>query len=188
MAEPITNPQNIEPTTPTAPTAPAPAQGINAEDFAQSLMAAIENRTSRAERSVAHSFAEQYGMTEDEVKNILAAEKSKRAAQLPPEVQAQIDAANKLVVSAEIKSLGAAMGLVDADAAMALLDMSGVKLEDGKVSGAQEALDALKTAKPYLFGATQPRKAWGQPQGTTVPNEDGVTAAFRKLNPNLKID
>lgn len=186
MAEPITNP-NPQPTETTMPP-PAAPQGTNADTFAQALMAAIEKRTSRAENSVAASFAEQYGMKEDEVREILAAEKSKRAKQLPPEVQAQIDAANKLVVCAEVKSLGAAMGLVDADAAMQLMDLSGVKQEGGKVEGVQEALDALKTAKPYLFGATQPQKNWGQPHGEPAPREDGVAAAFRKLNPNLKLD
>ncbi|MCD8356265.1 MAG: phage scaffolding protein [Clostridia bacterium] len=185
MSEPTNNNPNQEPNTPTpAPTAPAPQ--VDPNQLAESLMNAIQTRTSRAETSVAKSFAEQYGMTEDEIKSILDAEKSKRAAQLPPEVQAQIDAANKLVISAEIKTLGSQMGLVDADAAMQLMDMTGVKLSDGKVTGAQEALDALKETKPYLFGAAQPVKAWGQRQGGVPPKIDGVEAAFYAMNPELK--
>lgn len=191
MSEPTNNPNN-NPAPAPQPTqqptgTPAPVQQIDPNQLAESLMNAIQTRTNRAENSVTKSFAEQYGMTEDDVKNILTAEKAKRAAQLPPEVQAQIDAANKLVIGAEIKALGASMGLVDADAAMQLMDMSGIKLADGKVTGAQEALDALKQSKPYLFGAVQqPAKAWGQRQGSVPPKIDGVEAAFYAMNPELK--
>lgn len=191
MPEPTNNPNNNPAPAPQPtqqPTStPAPVQQIDTNQLAESLMNAIQTRTSWAENSVTKSFAEQYSMTEDDVRNILAAEKAKRAAQLPPEVQAQIDAANKLVISAEIKSLGSPMGLVDADAAMQLMDMSGIKLADGKVTGAQEALDALKQSKPYLFGAVQPpAKAWGQRQGSVPPKIDGVEAAFYAMNPELK--
>lgn len=191
MSEPTNNPNN-NPAPAPQPTQqpvgnPAPVQQIDPNQLAESLMNAIQMRTNRAENSVTKSFAEQYGMTEDEIKSILDAEKSKRAAQLPPEVQAQINAANKLVIGAEIKALGASMGLVDADAAMQLMDMSGIKLADGKVTGAQEALDALKQSKPYLFGAVQqPAKAWGQRQGSVPPKIDGVEAAFYAMNPELK--
>ena len=48
------------------------------------------------------------------------------------------------------------MGLLDADAALALMDKSSVKVDqNGVVSGAKEALEALKTAKPYLFKADE---------------------------------
>lgn len=184
MSEPTNNTPAQETNTPAVST--SASQAVDPDQLAESLMNAIQTRTNRAETSVAKSFAEQYGMTEDEIKTILNAEKSKRAAQLPPEVQAQIDAANKLVIGAEIKTLGASMGLLDADAAMQLMDMSGVKLADGKVTGAQEALDALKESKPYLFGSSVQPKAWGQRQGGVPPKTDGVEAAFYAMNPELK--
>lgn len=59
--------------------------------------------------------------------------------------------ANERLVKAEIKEQSAALGLVDADAAFALMDRSAVKVDDkGNVAGVKEALDALIKAKPYL--------------------------------------
>lgn len=129
----------------------------NAE-LAAALLAAVNARTSRAETSVAKSFAEQYSMTEDEVNAILRAEKERRAKDLPADVKAQVDAqlehANKLLIAAAVRAEGAALGLVDADAAVLLMDGKSIKVgEDGAVTGVKEALEALQKTKPYLFGA-----------------------------------
>lgn len=61
------------------------------------------------------------------------------------------EAGRKLMVRAEVTAQAAALGIVDADAAFALADLSKVQVaEDGKVSGVKETLEALLTAKPYL--------------------------------------
>jgi hypothetical protein len=63
-------------------------------------------------------------------------------------------AANVRIVRAELRAEAIRAGIVDLDG-LALLDpeKSGVKLaDDGSVTGAAEALAALKQAKPYLFG------------------------------------
>lgn len=145
---------------PTTPQPPKPAAQTNPEDFATALLAAVESATAKKERNIVRSMAEQYGLTDEEAQKALDAAKTEKAKQLPPEVQQQLDqitqAANNKLITAEVKTIGTAMGLLDADAALALMDKSSVKVDqNGVVSGAKEALEALKTAKPYLFKADE---------------------------------
>ena len=156
------------PASTTQPTAPSPAPTLNAEDF----LKALESRTQRAEKSVVRSFAEQYGMTEDELTSILDQAKAEKAKKLPDDVQRQIDEAqqkaNEVLIAADVRSIGSEMGLLDVDTALLLMDKSRIKVEDTKVSGVKEALEALKTSKAFLFGQTQPA-AWAGKQNTTQP-------------------
>ena len=186
--------QNHNPTTPTPPTnppatpraAPQPAPGSGDPDaIVSALMKALEGRQQRVERSVTRDMAAQYGMTEDELTTLLNNHRAEKAKQLSPEAQQQLNAANArvqaLLLQNEVTKLGAAMGLVDADAAIALMDRTKVKTEGETITGVQEALDALKTGKPYLFGTAaqqQIAQAWGQQHGSGG-GDDGE-AAFRK--------
>lgn len=190
MAEETKTPETPQTTTSPAAPSPAPAQAADPQAVANALMAALESRTKRVEPGVVKSMAEQYGMSDEEVGKILAAEKAKRAAELPPEqqklVKERLERANGLLIAAEVRTLGAPMGLLDADAALALMDKDKVKVDEkGAVAGAKEALEALKESKPYLFGA---QGAWGQRQGGNPVPASGVEEAFAKLNPNLKIN
>lgn len=151
------------------------ANTMTPEALAEAFAKALNTRTDRAERSVARSFAEQYGMTETEVTALLEKAKADKASAIPPEVQKQIDAANKrandILIVAETKSISAELGFIDADVAYQLMDKANVKVDEaGKVTGVKEALEALKTAKPFL--ASQPQQntgAWGQKQGAGAP-------------------
>ena len=80
--------------TPNPPAAPA-ANPMTPEAIAEAFANAIAARTSRAERSVAKSFAEQYGLTEAEVTTLLEKAKADKAAAIPPEIQKQIDEAKE---------------------------------------------------------------------------------------------
>lgn len=136
--------------------------------LAQTLIDAVQKRTARAESSVVKSIAEQYNMTEAEVAAILSKARDEKASALPEDVQKRIneatEKANERLIAAEVKTLGNAMGMVDAEIVLMMIDRKKVKVEDnGTVTGVQEALDALKTAKPVLFGASN--NAWGQKQG-----------------------
>lgn len=140
--------------------------GQSTEQIVAAVVAAIEARQQRAGDAVIKSMAEQYGMTVDELKALAKAEQDKKKGQIPPEAQAQIDAANakvqKIQLTAEVVKLGAAMGLVDADVALTLMDSKKVVYkDDGTIDGVQDALDELKTAKPYLFKQEQ-KGSWGQ--------------------------
>lgn len=173
---------NTNTTTPTsngAGAAPAATQPVNTpaanptmtpEALADAFAKALNTRTDRAERSVARSFAEQYGMTETEVTALLEKAKADKAKAIPPEVQQQIDAAqakaNNLLIVAETKTQCTELGIIDAEVAYALMDKANVKVDEtGKVTGVKEALEALKTAKPFLAAQPQVSGAWGQKQG-----------------------
>lgn len=83
--------------------------------------------------------------------------------------------ANERLILAEVKALAAEMGLVDADAALALMDRSKIAVkDDGTVEGAKEALEALVAAKPWL------KKTAGQTVGGGT-NPPGAGSA--QINP-----
>lgn len=61
-------------------------------------------------------------------------------------------AADQRVIRAELKTVALKAGMVDLDG-LKLADLSTVKLDDkGEVEGADALIEALKKAKPYLFG------------------------------------
>lgn len=153
--------------------------GQSTEQIVAAVLAAVEARQQRVGDAVIKSMAEQYGMTTDEVKTLLKAEQDKKKNELPAEVKAQIDAANakvqKIQLTAEVTKLGASMGLVDADVALTLMDQTKIVYkDDGSIEGVQAAMDALKTAKPYLFKQEQ-KGGWGQNrQGGAPDNKPGT--------------
>ena len=128
---------------------------VSAESIAAALIPALDARQERAERSVIKSFAEQNGVSVEEITKLVTDYKAKQAAAIPPDVQQRIDermrTADNRLISAEVRAVGAEMNIIDIDAAFALMDKSGVKVgEDGSVTGVKEALEALTAAKPYL--------------------------------------
>ena len=152
---------------------PEPRQQLDAAEFADALMKALDDRTSRAEKGVLKSMAEQYGFTEDEAKDIMEKAKAEKASQLPENVQKLLDEANakvrRMQVSAEVTRIGAELGLLDPDVALQLLPADAIKVNaKGEVTGVKDALEALKKEKPYLFGA---QAAGGMKQGTGAPPE-----------------
>ena len=194
MAEPIPAPVPT-PAPNNAPT-PAPAAAPKAEDIAAALLTALETRQQRTERSVAKSFSEQYGLSETEISDILARAKAEKEAKIPEAAQAeitkQLERANGLLIAADVRAKGAALGRVDADTALLLLDKSKIKVDDkGIVTGTEEALKDLQASKAYLFAA-QPTGQKGIVGGKIDnPNPggepDGVTAAFLRRNPGMKL-
>ncbi|HNW87668.1 MAG TPA: hypothetical protein PLP25_01555 [Candidatus Limiplasma sp.] len=177
-----------------APEQAAPdAQATPAVDEAltETLLKAVQDRSARAEKSVLHSMAEQSGVDEQTLTALLAQTRADNAAELSPEAQQRLDEANARVTQrllmAEVKSVGAELGLIDADAALRLMDTAGVTItpEDG-VTGVREVLEALRESKRYLF-APGGRGAWAQrvSDGGTAALS-GVEEAFYRKNPNLR--
>lgn len=194
MAEP--SPAPVPTPAPNNAPTPAPAAAPKAEDIAAALLTALETRQQRTERSVAKSFSEQYGLSETEISDILARAKAEKEAKIPEAAQAeiakQLERANGLLIAADVRAKGAALGLVDADTALLLLDKSKIKVDDkGVVTGTEEALKDLQASKAYLFAA-QPTGQKGIVGGKIDnPNPggepDGVTAAFLRRNPGMKL-
>lgn len=90
--------------------------------------------------------------TDDAAKSDLEKEKL-RADKAEQEVKSAKDAANRVLITAEIKVLAIKSGFHDPEDVVALADRSQITVNDqGKVTGAKEAVEALAKAKPHLLG------------------------------------
>ena len=91
------------------------------------------------------------------------AEDAKKAADAGALVKAQEaeTKANERIIRAELRTLAIAAGMIDLDG-LKLADLKGVTMDGDDVKGGAELIEALKTAKPYLFGA---------PKGTSDPTK-----------------
>ena len=76
-------------------------------------------------------------------------------------------------------------------AAKAMLDLEKIKLEDGKLTGLDELLEALKKDNGWLFeqdeGTGVKVDTGGEHGQGGNTGTDGVTQKFAELNPNLKL-
>lgn len=155
----------------------SPAQGgQTVEQIVAAAMAAVEARQQRAGNSAIKSMAEQYGMSAEELTGLLDKAKAEKAKQLPPDVQKQLDDAKAQLdaykINAEAAKIGADLGIVDVDVALTLIDKSKVKINDNGVTGLKEELEALKTAKPYLFSEQKKGGAWGMQRSGGAPGNE----------------
>ena len=117
--------------------------------------------------------------SEAEKKANEAAEASKKAADEAAErVKKAEEAAQARIIRAEIKAHAIKAGIVDVDG-LALADLSKLTLNDkGDVVGAEEAIDALRKAKPYLFAKTTSssgKPGEGQPPTRGEPKQKRAT-------------
>ncbi len=188
QAESPASQQNEESAAPQGRQSKQTGQGMPSSDIVaivNATMAAVEARQERAGNAAIRSMAEQYGMKADELTAMLEQKRAEKAKQLPQEVQQQIDDYKQQLAAMRtaqaVGKLGAPMNLLDVDAAMKLMDLSGVKQqENGDVTGVQEALDALKQKCPYLFGQEK-TGAWAQGRTGGAPGtEETVRDAIRK--------
>lgn len=84
-------------------------------------------------------------------------------------------AAQEATIRSAIQGKAAALGVVDLDAAAVLIDRSSIKVEDGAITGVDEALTALLEAKPYLKG--KPQAAVGT--GSNPSQTEGGVKKFK---------
>lgn len=130
---------------PTPPTPPAPPRPPEPETFSKDYVRELreENKGWRLK----HTEAEQKAK---------AAEDAAKAAQVAADEKsaAATKAANERVIRAELKAAALKAGMVDLDG-LKLADLTTVKLNEttGEVEGADALMEAMKKAKPYLFGA-----------------------------------
>lgn len=78
-----------------------------------------------------------------------AAEKAKQALEQAKLAQ---ETANKRIINTEIRSIARSLNANDPNDVLALLDTSSIEIaENGEVKGVEEAVKALKEAKPWMF-------------------------------------
>jgi len=168
---------------------PAATPAAPPENLGEALRKAVQERALRAEKGVVRSMAAQYGMEENQLAALLQQARAEQEVRLTPAAQEQLRVMRasygEKLRSAEVKAIGAKLGLIDPDAALKLMDARGITVtEQGEVRGARETLLALKQAKPYLFAQTG---AWAQRMdGGGLTPLTGVEAAFYRKNPQLR--
>ena len=154
------------------------------------LLRAVRERVGRAEKSVLRSMAEQRGLPEEHLADLLAKARALETAE-PAQQERQTDTAEerlrRKLLQNEVARVGGEMGLLDADVALRLLEEGFAKVEsDGEVTGVRESLESLRQRKGYLFAPTA-RTAWAQRVGTAAPAlAGGVEEAFYRKNPALR--
>ena len=156
---------------------------VSAESIAAALIPALDARQERAERSVIKSFAEQNGVSVEEITRLVTDYKAKQATAIPPDVQQRIDermrTADNRLISAEVRAVGTELNIIDIDAAFALMDKTGVKVgDDGSVTGVKEALEALATARPWLVKQAAPSPSGTGSTGNFPRGNGGENADF----------
>lgn len=174
-------------TQPTSTPAAQPAT-VNAEEF----LKAYEARQARAGESMKRSYAEQKGIDEAKLDQLVSDYKKTQADKLPETAQKQIDEAKaelqKYKLSAEVTKEGAALGLLDADIALTLLPADATKPNDkGEFTGLKAALEKLKETKPFLFGVAQKPGAMAQRVSGAAPGAlSALEEKFYDRNPELR--
>ena len=164
----------------------APA-AADAGVIAAAVMNALDTRQQRTERSVIKSFAEQNGMSVEEITKLVTDYKAQQATAIPADVQQRIDermrTADNRLISAEVRAVGTELNIIDIDAAFALMDKSGVKVgDDGSVTGVKEALEALATARPWLVKQAAPSPSGTGSTGNFPRGERQATTRLRPLS------
>jgi hypothetical protein len=96
--------------------------------------------------------------------------------------QAALDKANTRLINAELKVFASQAGYADPSDAVALVNRSDLKVDDdGNVTGAKEAVEALIAAKPHLKGSkdTNSSATGDSSQGGETETKGGFNEAFR---------
>lgn len=87
---------------------------------------------------------------------------------------------NQSMIDNSIIASSSKLGVVDVEAAKALIDRKDIKLnDDGSVTGVEEAVKALLTSKPYLKGSPSNNLSIGS---GTSPGDQASTAQKFKLS------
>ncbi|MEK4910568.1 phage scaffolding protein [Niallia sp. FSL M8-0099] len=115
----------------------------------------------------------------------LAAEReeaAKKAEEAEEQAKKAQEAANKRIVDTEIKSIARALNANDLNDVLALLDKSVIEVdEDGNVKGAEEAVKALKEAKPWMFKPAIGADASGGSNPQKNPSINEISAKEKEL-------
>ncbi len=105
----------------------------------------------------------------------------------PDPRDARADLLARQLIAAEVRRVGAEMGLWDAEVALTLIPPKALTINAaGEVEGVGDALKALRACKGYLFGRAG-GGAWAQKlDGGGLAPVSGVEEAFYRKNPALR--
>ncbi|PAD91626.1 phage scaffolding protein [Shouchella clausii] len=121
-------------------------------------------------------------MTEAERLKAEKEEADKKAAEAAEEAKKALEAANKRIIDTEIRAIARSLNANDPSDVLALMDKSGVEIsEDGSVKGVEEAVAALKEAKPWMFKAPVGADAAGGSNPAKTNDNTEIAAKEREL-------
>ena len=108
----------------------------------------LEQKLAGASQDTMAKVLKALGLEPDPNKNY-----ENQLAEAKKKAQEAEERANQRLIKAEVKVISSQLGIIDPDAALALMDKGKIKVNDaGDVEGAKEALEALLKEKPYLKG------------------------------------
>lgn len=129
----------------------------------------LEDQSNKQQQDLMKKIFDLFGLQPDPDKNF-----EKQLEDAKQKAQEAERKANDRLIRAEVKFLSAELGIIDADAAYALMAKENIKVnDDGTVEGVKEALEALVKAKPYLKGEQKRNVGTGtNPGGGNQPMSD----------------
>ena len=147
-------------------------------DSADELKAKLDALTALEKAEEERKKAE---MTEAERLKAEKEEADKKAAEAAEEAKKALEAANKRIIDTEIRAIARSLNANDPSDVLALMDKSGVEInEDGSVKGVEEAVAALKEAKPWMFKAPVGADAAGGSNPAKTNDNTEIAAKWPK--------
>ncbi|SCC32719.1 Uncharacterized protein BCZB5J_02597 [Bacillus cereus] len=121
-------------------------------------------------------------MTEVERLQAEKEEADKKALEASEAAQKAQEKANARILNTEIKSVARALDANDPGDVLALLDKSSIQLdENGEYQGVEEAVNALKESKPWMFKKVVGADAAGGANPGTNPRANEILALEKEL-------
>jgi DNA repair exonuclease SbcCD ATPase subunit len=109
-------------------------------------------------------------------------EAAKRAEEATEKAKKAHESANQRIINTEIKSIARSLNANDPSDVLALLDKSVVDIdEEGNVNGVEDAVKALKEAKPWMFKQAIGADAVGGSNPAKNPSVNELTAKEKEL-------
>jgi hypothetical protein len=109
-------------------------------------------------------------------------EAAKKAVEATEKAQKAQEAANQRIINTEIKSIARALNANDPADVLALLNKSAIEIDDdGNVAGVEDAVKALKEAKPWMFKQAIGADAAGGSNPAKNPSVNELTAKEKEL-------
>ncbi|PFV44140.1 scaffolding protein [Bacillus thuringiensis] len=135
-----------------------------------------------AEYEKAEEERKKQEMTEIERLQAEKEEADKKALEASEAAQQAQEKANARILNTEIKSIARALDANDPGDVLALLDKSAIQLdENGNYQGVEEAVNALKESKPWMFKKVVGADAAGGANPGTNPRANEILALEKEL-------
>lgn len=151
--DPTTPPEpGIDPTTPPINTPPKDETvELKAELAKWREMAKKSESLAKSNAAAAEKLAKIEEASKSELERAQAA-----AAEADQRAKAAEDRIARALTKAAVSAAAVRAGAIDADAVLALLPADAVTVDGDEVKGVDDAIKALRDAKPYLFGKPKP--------------------------------